>query len=553
VESRLAVELRNQKLEILRDRLQHKIDELAKATQAKDQFMAVMSHEMRTPLNAIIGYADLLDLELEGEMSENQRQYINRIQVGSRHLLDLINDVLDLARADANRLQVDLQAVDVAAVVEEVGALLQRQAQEKGIELSAQCGTSLPRASADLHRLRQVLTNIVGNAIKFTDEGYVRVTCASRGDDEVVVQVEDSGIGIDPELLPLIFVDFYQVRGGLSREKGGSGLGLAISRKLATLMGAEIEAESNVGVGSVFRIVLQRAAENLAPVEASEPVPARSDSTATVAPMPPGRVTVVAYGQDEDTLVGLEKQVSSRVRLLWTTDPAAVPRLAAEEKASLVVLDIASADGAAWRVAHALQDQTEPTNTAILLLPSIPPPASAESAEGIDLGWMSLVPKPFTADQLTRAVSTAAVGHDGDRDVLGQYDVLVVDDDPDSRRVAAKFLSEANVQVREAADGESALLEMRRITPDVVVLDLMMPILDGFGVLATMRSDPILSRVPVVVLTAKTLTEGERSFLARSAVKVLQKGAHRLADVAALVLRAAGQTQRAETTHSGQR
>jgi len=157
--------------------------------------------------------------------------------------------------------------------------------------------------------------------------------------------------------------------------------------------------------------------------------------------------------------------------------------------------------------------------------------------DALNLGWVSLVPKPFTAEQLTRAVSDAASTMG--TDLRREYDVLVVDDDPDSRRVAFQFLTEAGLRVRESSDGESALVEMHRRSPDVVVLDLMMPVLDGFGVLATMRADPVLSSVPVVVLTAKSLSEAERQFLSRSAVRVLQKGEYRLADVAALVLRAA--------------
>jgi CheY-like chemotaxis protein len=166
----------------------------------------------------------------------------------------------------------------------------------------------------------------------------------------------------------------------------------------------------------------------------------------------------------------------------------------------------------------------------------------------LDLGWVSLVPKPFTAAQLTHAVSAAV--RTGGADVAAvdgrsSYEVLVVDDDIDSRRVAARFLEDGGGEVREAADGETALREMQRRPPHVVVLDLMMPVLDGFGVLAAMRADPSLAGVPVVVLTAKTLTDAERRFLARTAVRVLQKGAHRLADVAALVLRAAVHTRRA--------
>jgi CheY-like chemotaxis protein len=211
--------------------------------------------------------------------------------------------------------------------------------------------------------------------------------------------------------------------------------------------------------------------------------------------------------------------------------------LAVRERASLVVRDIGAQNGAAWRAAMALKDLDELADTAVLLLPSIPAASADDPADALNLGWISLVPKPFTAEQLTRAVSNAAATVSGGDS--GEFDVLVVDDDEDSRRVATQFLSDARVHVRESADGESALLEMRRRSPDVVVLDLMMPVLDGFGVLATMRADPVLSSVPVVVLTAKSLSDAERQLLSRSAVRVLQKGEYRLADVAALVLRAA--------------
>ena len=257
-------------------------------------------------------------------------------------------------------------------------------------------------------------------------------------------------------------------------------------------------------------------------------------------PAPRGAVTVIAFGEMEDALAELARRVRGNVRLLWTTDPDEVPTLAAREQASLVVVDIGSVDGNGWRVANALQNVAELSQTAILLLPSLPEVKADEQTGGIDVGWLSLVPKPFTATQLQHAVRTAVQsGGEPHQHESGRVEVLVVDDDPDSRRVAARFLHEADIHVREAVDGESALRDMDRDPPDAVVLDLMMPVLDGFGVLATMRANPRLARIPVVVLTAKSLTEAERQFLSRTAVRVLQKGEHRLADVATLVLRAA--------------
>ena len=550
-EQRAAIELRNHKLEVLRDELQTKLVELADATKAKDRFLAVMSHEMRTPLNAILGYADLLDMELDGTLSEGQRQQIERIRFGSRHLLDLINDLLDLARLDARRLDLDVRPVDLGAVVEEVAALLEAQATGKGITLEASpCGDEVPHVLADLQRLRQILTNLVGNAIKFTETGGITITCeATRGDGLVSIIVRDSGIGISPEALPLVFTEFYQADDELTRRRGGSGLGLAIAQRLAQLMGGHITVDSELGNGSTFTIFLRPAAAG-SELRADDIAQHGERMAAHHTPYSERRrplVSVVAFGQDANALAELEDRVRGGVRLLWTTNVDEVPRLVARERASLAIVDVGSAGSAAWHAALALQEVPELASTAVLLLPSIPAP-TGDDTEGLDLGWVSLIPKPFTAEQLTRAVSTAAreTGEEPP-DSERPMEVLVVDDDPDSRRVAAKFLAEANVRVREAQDGESALVEMRSHPPDVLVLDLMMPVLDGFGVLATLRADPLLAGIPVVVLTAKSLTEAERQFLSRSAVRVLQKGEHRLADVAALVLRAAMRAERGVT------
>ena len=552
-EQRAAVELRNHKLEALRDELQLKLVELADATKAKDRFLAVMSHEMRTPLNAILGYADLLDMELDGSLSDGQRQQVDRIRFGSRHLLDLINDLLDLARLDARRLDLDVRPVDLGAVVEEVTALLEAQASAKAISLKAEaCGDKVPLVLADLQRLRQILTNLVGNAVKFTERGDVTIRCeAPRRDGMVKVVVQDSGIGIAPEALPLVFTEFYQADDELTRRRGGSGLGLAIAQRLAHLMGGHITVESTPGSGSTFTIHLLPAAVGSARrdddvLQHGERMAARGTAERRRAP-----VSVVAFGENAQALLELEERVKGGVRLLWTTNPDDVPALVASEHASLLIVDMGSAGGAAWRAALTLQEVPELASTAVLLLPSIPD-SSGDESEGLDLGWVSLVPKPFTAEQLTRAVSTAVREvADDQTDRSKPVEVLVVDDDPDSRRVAVKFLADANVKVREAHDGESALVEMRRHPPDVLVLDLMMPVLDGFGVLATLRADPLLSGIPVVVLTAKSLTEAERQFLSRSAVRVLQKGEHRLADVAALVLRAAMRAGRGADRRAG--
>ncbi|HEX5972177.1 MAG TPA: response regulator [Gemmatimonadaceae bacterium] len=549
---RAALDVRNQRLETLRVELEARLAELSAATQARDRFVAMMSHEMRTPLNAILGYTELLELEIEGEVNEQQRRNLDRIRVGSRHLLDLINDVLDLARADARKLELDLRPVSAAAVIEEICALLENEATSKGLTLRHEAPPDLPLVLADLQRLRQILTNLVGNAIKFTERGDISVRAQAAGNGAVAIEVVDSGIGIPPDEVAMVFSEFYQADNTLTRSRGGSGLGLAISQRLARAMNGDITATSVVGRGSVFTVTLPLA--ELGSVTREEDVVMHDARMAQHerrrGDEPREAVTVVAFSDDGATLAALEQHVAPGVRLLWTTVPEMVAPMVEREQASLVILDIGSAQEATWRVAHAIADAKVAIPPAILLLPVLlASPVPEPGGASVDLGWVALVPKPFTSDQLTQAVSTAAGRSAGAVAVNGgrpACDVLVIDDDEDSRRVASRFLTEHGMHVRESVDGESGLTEMRLRPPDVAVLDLMMPVLDGFGVLATMRADPLLASIPVVVLTAKSLTEAERRFLTRTAVRVLQKGEHRLADIASLVRRAAESSRASE-------
>jgi PAS domain S-box-containing protein len=248
--------------------LRRRLTELAEATQAKDRFLATMSHELRTPLNAILGYTELLDAGISGELNEAQRTQIDRIRASGRHLLDLINDVLDVVRAEAGALEVQPQPVLLGSIIREAVSLVLPQAQAKGLELRMQGQVEgLPGVMADPRRLRQILVNLLSNAVKFTDRGEITVHAGRREDGAVYLAVRDTGIGIPPEKLAGLFSDFYQADNDLTRRYGGSGLGLAISRRLARLMGGDIRVESAPGEGSTFILVLP-AAEGEEPMEA---------------------------------------------------------------------------------------------------------------------------------------------------------------------------------------------------------------------------------------------------------------------------------------------
>ncbi|MDP9347681.1 MAG: ATP-binding protein, partial [Gemmatimonadota bacterium] len=240
--------------------LQRRLAELAEATQARDRFLATMSHELRTPLNAILGYTEIMDAGISGELNETQRVQLDRIRTSGRHLLDLINDVLDVVRAEAGALEVQPQPVLLGSVLREAVALVLPQAQARRLHLVMEAqDEGLPRVMADPRRLRQILVNLLSNAVKFTDEGGVTLRARLRGDGLVEVAVRDTGIGIAPEKRARLFSDFYQADNDLTRRYGGSGLGLAISRRLARLMGGDISVESTPGEGSTFTLTLPAA------------------------------------------------------------------------------------------------------------------------------------------------------------------------------------------------------------------------------------------------------------------------------------------------------
>jgi PAS domain S-box-containing protein len=462
--------------------------QLRDATKAKDQFLAMMSHELRTPINAIMGYSDLLDLGVKGTLNDDQRAMLNRVRETSRHLLELINEVLDLAKIGAGRMDLVLVDIDVRSIVERAAEQILPLAVAKGLSLEVEKtrrhGAVLARA--DETRLTQIIVNLLSNAVKFTSHGGVTIAYDEH-DSVVDVHVYDTGPGIAADQVERIFEEFYQVEGGLSRATGGTGLGLSISRRFARLMGGDIRVHSEVGKGSRFTVRLPASASSQGSERAHEDC------------------TVVVLSHDAQALVRLSETLAGAVRVLGTTEPTQVAALARRERPAIIALDARAPDHGAWRALGALQG--EPGTASVPALLYAHQDDAGESA--LDFGVVTLLAKPLSVEYAADVVQRAAGGRE-------DLTVTIADDDHDVRRILGEALTAAGCNVRTASSGGELLDLARRIGPHVVVTDLLMPGMDGVEVIAAMRAEPGLARIPVVALISREMATEEMALLSAS-------------------------------------
>ncbi|MEX0677762.1 MAG: response regulator [Pirellulales bacterium] len=490
-------------------------EQAQEASKTKSAFLANMSHELRTPMNAIIGYSEML-LEESADTGEKWMEPdLQKILSSAKHLLQLINDILDLSKIEAGRMTVFLEPVDIAQTAKDVAATIEPLVAKNANVFELVCPPDAGSMRTDLTKLRQTLFNLLSNACKFTENGKVTLQITRRADHMVSFAVTDSGIGMTPEQQGKLFGEFVQADASTTRKYGGTGLGLAISRKFCRLLGGDITVESTPGHGSTFSAIL--------PVEAKEPAvePAPEPAAAPVAaPAAGGAKKEGARG----TLLVIDDDPASRELLqrMLEKDGYAV-RLAAngpdgiaaakEDKPDLITLDVMMPSMDGWAVLSALK--TDPATAAI---PVVMLTMVEDRPMGFALGATEYLTKPVQKSRVLEAVSRC-VSHKSD-------DILIVEDDPMAADIVMRTVQADGHRCRHARNGREALAMVHESRPALIILDLMMPEMDGFTFLDALRVEgPDFPGIPVVVLTAKDLTAAEREHLAGRVMDTLRKGA----------------------------
>jgi signal transduction histidine kinase/DNA-binding response OmpR family regulator len=488
------------------------------ANQAKSAFLANMSHELRTPMNAVLGYSEMLMEEAEDIGQDDFIPDLKKINQAGTHLLSLINDVLDLSKIESGKMEIFAEVFDVGGLIDQIAGTAQPLMTKNNNHLRIERGDTLGNASQDVTKLRQSLLNLLSNAAKFTHEGSVTLHVERQpqaGGDWLTFAVSDTGIGIAADKLEHVFDEFSQADNSTTRDYGGTGLGLTITRRFCQMLGGDLSVTSQPGAGSTFTIRLPATLpgtvvpQDTTPQStagtvrtSSEAHPAKHGNTVLVIDDDPEACEIIRRFLEKDgfdvvsTLSGAEG-----LRLAHTLQPA------------VITLDVMMTDMDGWSVLRALKVDPVLHTIPVVMLTMVD-----DKTRGYSLGATDYLTKPVDRERLHNTLARFHTPGESSS-------VLLVEDDPATREIMVRTLEAADWRVSEAGNGREALDRLAQEKPQVILLDLMMPVMDGFDFLLEMHANTAWQDIPVIVLTAKDLTGEDRRILSGRVEQIVEKGA----------------------------
>jgi len=492
------------------------------ANRAKSTFLANMSHELRTPLNAIIGYSEMVEEELQDSGEEELAQDVDKIKTAGKHLLSILNDVLDLSKIESGKMDLYIETFSIRSMLDDLCVTINPVITKNDNSLVVNVGANIDSMSADVTKLRQSLINLLGNAAKFSQNKEIHLNVSAdsnvKGESDIVFQVKDQGIGMTKEQLDKLFQAFVQADASTTRKYGGTGLGLAITQKFCDMMGGSIQVESEPGVGSTFTIRLpkqHKKTEGLKVLHPDADANASSDpamESGAVTPNP--NYTKLLLIDDDPIMQDLIRRYfgTRGFNVMVASGGREGLEKAKSIQPEVILLDVMMPEMDGWSVLNSLK-----TDPDLASIPVVMTTLVENRKLGFALGASDYLIKPLDRHQLN--IVLAKYGNKNNN----EHTALVVEDDPESLEITSRVLERDGWRVIQATNGREALERLNETIPSVIILDLMMPVMDGFEFVEAVRANPLWQSLLIVILTAKDLTDADRTQLNGHVSRIYKK------------------------------
>ena len=489
-------ELQEQNIELEAQRKQ-----VEAANKLKSEFLSNMSHELRTPLNSIMALSRVLIMQASNKLNADEKNYLEIVERNGKRLLALINDILDLSKIEAGKMEILPKSFSIPLFLQTLKENIQGLSEEKGLSLTLNLSDKLPLLESDESRLHQVLTNIMGNAVKFTEKGGVTVSAESNN-EKVFITVQDTGIGISEENLPTIFDEFVQVDGTSSRQYEGTGLGLAIAKKMMNILGGNIEVESELGKGAAFTVTI--------PIKWHEELLLRDSFNSEDSSSSSLANTILVVDDDKKTVKRISEYLNEAgYKTITATTGKEALKLADRYQPFAITLDIIMEDMDGWEVMQKLKNNIKTRDIPVIIVS-----VSNDKETGFALGAVGFVNKPVNKQVLISQI----------RDInKTPKSVMIVDDNIFELEQMSKIIEAEKIKTYKATGGKECIKLLDDKKPDVLILDLIMPDMDGFMVLDEIRKKKETQNLPVIIVTAKDLSKEEKIRLSGNVSALIEK------------------------------